>query len=405
MNKSCSIFFYEGWLGVAPTVINLAKILANIGYSVIIYAGKHSDLIHPSSLDENITVVYFDKPKFVDCIKHQLWKIKLSSLHNLVDFITFAIQILLWNFKQKNESLKREVSIGIDTNGSILAWIESFIFKSCLVYLSLELTIENQFRKFDKIRQLLERLSFRNSSCLLIQDEDRCDFLCTQLKYKHHQVFYLPNTVDYDASIADQKCINNYFREVFQLDEEKYPYLVTQAGMLCDSVFAKELATAFKNIRNGFALIYHERRKRDLEEPYIKLLKEINSKNLFLSLNPLPYEQIHQVFDATTIGLALYREIDENYAKIAKASGKLSAYLQHGKPVIMSNLESLVKLNDKYKFGKVIQDISCSAEIESALQDIINNYELYSKNAKYCFEQEFMFSTKVEPFLNFINAY
>ncbi|BDA75519.1 hypothetical protein CAL7716_096850 [Calothrix sp. PCC 7716] len=402
MNKSCSIFFHEGWLCIAPSIINLATILANIGYNVIIYTRKNPDYNLTCNLGENIKVIYLEKPNFIAFLISKLKIIKLGSLNNLVDLIAFGIQILIGNFKQKEYS-NRHISIGIDTSGSIIAWIESIILKSKLVYLSLELTIGHQFNKLDKLRLFLERLSFKNSCCVLIQDEDRFEYLCTQNKYKHHQVFYLPNTVNFSINAYDEP-ERNYFREKLKINQEDYKYLVIQAGMICDAVFSKELAIAFNNVNNGCALIYHDARKRDWDEPYIQSLINTNSTNLFLSLNPLPYEEVYKVFNATTIGVAFYKEIDENFSNIAKASGKLSAYLQYGKPVLINNLESLVNLNNQYKFGKNIHDISCSTEINEALEDILNNYDYYSKNARYCFEKEFMLDTKIEPFLKFINA-
>jgi hypothetical protein len=398
MNKSCSIFFYEGWLGIAPTVINLATTLAKIGYTVIIFARKQSDFIHPNNLDEKIIVVELQQPKIVLDLNNILFRLKLGSITYFISLIAFGIQAFLWNFKQDKEQLNRQISVGVDTNGSIIAWIESWILKSRLVYLSLELTVESRFGKIDKIRLFLEHFSFKKSSCVLIQDEDRFKHLCAQNKYQHPQVFYLPNTVISNITVSH----NNYFREIFKLSEEKYPYLVTHAGMLSDDVCAEEVVTAFNDISSKFALIYHTSKKSSLDEPYIKFLREINSRNLFLSLNPLPYEEIYQVFDASNIGLVFYKEVDENFTNIAKASGKLSAYLQHGKPVIMSNLESLVEFNNKYNFGRVIQDITSSKEFESILEDILANYDFYSQNAKKCFEKEFMFDGKIEPFLKFM---
>jgi hypothetical protein len=403
MNKSCSIFFYEGWLSAAPSVINLATIFANIGYKVILYTRINPDYALRSDLGKNVTVVYLEKPTFIAFISRKLKEIKLGgTTTDLLDLITFTIQILLWDLKHK-EYPNRHVSIGVDTNGSIVAGIESMLLRSKLVYLSLELTIGRQFKKFDKVRLFLERLAFKKSCCVLIQDEDRFKYLCSQNEYQHHQVFYLPNTVTFSKSI-NEEVNNNYFREVLQLNKEDYPHLITHAGMICDAVFSKELATVFNHVNSGCALIYHDARQRSLDEPYIQSLKNINSNNLFLSLNPLPYEEVYKVFNATTIGIALYKAIDENFANIAKASGKLSAYLQYGKPVIMSNLESLAELNNKYQFGKVIQNISCPQEINAALKDILSNYDFYSKNALICFEQEFMLDAKVEPFLKFINA-
>jgi hypothetical protein len=172
--------------------------------------------------------------------------------------------------------------------------------------------------------------------------------------------------------------------------------------MIADEVFSKELATAFNSIKKSFALIFHSSRKRNLNEPYIETLREINTSNLYLSLDPLPYEQIDRVFISATIGLAFYRAVDDNFSQIAKASGKLSGYLKYGKPVLISDLQSLVQLNEKYQFGIVIKDPSSSAEVEQALEKVISNYDFYSSNAISCYEQEFDFGNQSRPFLEFI---
>jgi glycosyltransferase involved in cell wall biosynthesis len=131
-------------------------------------------------------------------------------------------------------------------------------------------------------------------------------------------------------------------------------------------------------------------------------LREINSNNLFLSLEPLPYEQIDKIYASATIGLAFYKDWDNNLSQISKASGKLSQYLKHGKPVLVNNLESLSQVVEKYKIGVVIKDPLNTLEIEAAIETILNNYAFYSENTKTCFEEEFDFAKKVKPILAFM---
>ncbi len=80
----------------------------------------------------------------------------------------------------------------------------------------------------------------------------------------------------------------------------------------------------------------------------------------------------------------------DNYAKISKAYRKLSEYLMHGKPVLMSNFLSSSQLADKYQFGVAINDPSDPRKFNSAIGKILNSYDTYSHNAKF-FEAEFDF--------------
>jgi hypothetical protein len=174
--------------------------------------------------------------------------------------------------------------------------------------------------------------------------------------------------------------------------------------MIQDAVFSKELAQAFVSINKGYALIFHDREQRAIDDPYIKSLKEINSKNLFLSLKPLPYEKIERIYASATIGLAFYRNLDNNFSQISKASGKISHYLKYGVPLLVNNLESLSKLVEQYNVGIVIKDPLNSLEIESAIEKILKDYSYYSKNATICFEEEFNFSKKIQPILSFMKS-
>lgn len=72
---------------------------------------------------------------------------------------------------------------------------------------------------------------------------------------------------------------------------------------------------------------------------------------------------------------------------------------------MVSNLESLSKLVEKYKFGIIIQNSSNPLEIQLAVEMILGNYQFHSRSAKICFEEEFDFANKVKPILTFITDF
>ncbi len=47
MDKLCSIFFYEGYLSLAPTIINLSKVLDQHGYSVTLFTIYNNAITQP----------------------------------------------------------------------------------------------------------------------------------------------------------------------------------------------------------------------------------------------------------------------------------------------------------------------------------------------------------------------
>jgi hypothetical protein len=411
MKKECSIIFYEGWIDVAPTVLNLAKALYDKNYNVTIYC-RQSQFNTPNNkyfFDKFVSVVYFESLSqisnslFLLKILFKLLNVlKLGTLIPLIDVIFFWFQIRICKSKHTIGLIHNELIIGIDTNGAIVSILESILVQTKnLVYLSLELTRKENFRYFDKARYFLDKISYKNSKCLIIQDDDRFNNISKYSGYDQKNVFYIPNSDALGMNFVEDPNFN-YFRQIFDLDNNHYSCIVVHPGMICDEVFSKELAASFKSINTGYALVFHERCKRSLDDPYLKSLKEINSKNLFLSLDPVPYEQIYKIFISTNVGIAFYKDIDENFSQISKASGKLALYLKYGKPVLMNDLESFRNLNDKYKLGIIIKDVSNHIEIESAIEEIMKNYEYFSENALTCFKKEFDFTVNVSPFLDFL---
>lgn len=403
--RECLILFHEGYVSVAPTIINVAKSLAELGYAVTI-VGIENAFSNIDKIDDNIAIVYLK-----DILKIPFFAMPLGLLRKLrlgmdktASIISFISQLIIYMlFSTKTHSSRIDFCIGVDIYGSVSARLLALFLGKKYIYLSLELVHPDSFKLLDKIVYALERDAFRYSEFVLIQDKDRFETLCVYNKHKHPKVFYVPNTAD--SSVTKEVIPeDNYFRDKFGLSEEAFPYIILQAGIICKEVFAEELASAFDLIDSGYALIFHDRVKHEADDPYIAKLRQINSRNLFLSLEPVPFEELHRIFSSASIGVAFYKDIDNNFSQIAKASGKLSYYLKHGKPVLVSNLESLRELVEKYRIGLVINDPSNALELSSAIKTILDDYSYFSNNAAICFNTEFDYENHIKPVLNYIEG-
>jgi hypothetical protein len=113
---------------------------------------------------------------------------------------------------------------------------------------------------------------------------------------------------------------------------------------------------------------------------------------------------VDKIFSSCTISLAFYKGHNDDYSQISMASGKLAHSLKLGKPVLVNDLLSLRRLVEKYQFGVVIKDPCNSQEINSAIEEILENYETYCKNSRFCFDSEFDFSKQTKPILSFMNS-
>jgi len=408
MKKSCSIFFYEGYVGVAPTIINLSKIIEKFGYSVTIYSTQN-EYPSPGKIGTDVKVIDFRKEfTLIELLKESKSKIlaKFKGLVPVAKAGIFSFQSVIDFFLNQPKNSQENINIGVDIYGSVAALIKAYIFQEKFLFLSLELGEKpDSFRGFATILKYLTNSAYQKAAAVIVQDEERFESLCDNYQYRHPKVFYLPNSplgIDEQSPPIDP---TNYFREKFNLSEERFPYIALQAGMINGTVHAQTLAKTFLSIDNGCALVLHERQARSEKDAYIESLRQINSQNLFLSLEPLPYDQIDRIYTSSTIGLVFYNPPEsarDDFLKIAKASGKLPQYLKHGKPILVSNLPSLKQLVEQYQCGLVIKDPSDSDEMNSALGQILGNYDTYSSNAKACFDAEFDFGKKMEPILSFI---
>ncbi len=403
MQQLCYILLCEGNLSLAPTIINLSKILEEHGYLVTIFATHNNAIPQTNKIGCGVNILYLTS------ILNNLYQVNsIDILTNLIKIVQLSIHsfqyfaYILKNERRANNS-KQSINIVIDLHGLIIAFFWFYLFKQKFIFLSLELEPPKRYRYISKIFLEMAKLAYKKSDCVIIQDEDRFKTLCDYYQYQHPKVFYLPNSSLNDCLDTNN---GNFFRDKFNLSKEKFPYIVLQAGMLNELVCSKSLAHAFASIDSGFALIFHGVAPKVIkeEDPYIQSLRQVNSKNLFLSLTPLPYDQVDKIYASSTIGLAFYANMGDNFTKIAMASGKLAFYLKHGKPVLVSNFPSLSQLIEKYQFGIIINEPSDTQEIKAAVDKILIDYDTYSNNAKFCFEAEFDFGKKMKPILSFIES-
>lgn len=401
-NQTCYIFFYEGYIDIAPTINSLSRILDKQGFWINIFVTLDNDNTQ-EKLGEKINIIYFKRVlNTLNFLKY------LTPFKTLIKFLNTAIFSLqcfnkIYQNSHLRETSKNHINVGVDFNGSLAALLCYYFFKQKYFFLSLELSEPRKHLIYRFLSKIVS-LAYKKAECVIIQDQDRFEVLCEFYQYRHPKVFYLPNSPLHDSCSTDKNS-RNFFRDKFNLSQEKFPYIVLQAGMLNDISCARELTQSFASIDNGCALVLHTPTIVDEfteEMKYMKLLQQMNSKNLFLSLNPVPYEQVDNIYKSSTIGLTFYNKQENNFTKIATASGKLAFYLKHGKPVLVSNIKALSHLVNKYKCGLIIKDPSNPEEIESAIDKIIDSYDEYSKNARACFESEFSFEKKMEPILSFI---
>jgi hypothetical protein len=390
------IFFPNEWLGVAPTILNLVRLMTDKGYDVD---------VHVAGLDARFPAP--DLPhggRVIDASAVHEFPPKLSqSPGEQVLAFQAEYQFSFQSFAESGDADRSDFNIGVDSRGALAARFRHLVFGEPYVFLSLELPAARPDCALTRLAHHAELDAFRNAEAVVIQDEDRSGELARYFAHTPPKQILLPNSPPDMGEPVKALPHENFFRQKFGLSSDRYPYLVSQIGMASYDVFAKELAAATKGVPE-FAFIFHERSHRSEDEPEIMTFRSLNPDNLFLSLEPIAYERLAELYSAVDIGIVYYRPYHENNARIAFASGKLAFYLRQGVPVVMNDLPSLVRLNEKYGFGCVISRPGDPAELSAALKTIVGSYREYSRNARRCFMEEFEFSRRSQPLVEFLTG-
>jgi len=368
--RHAKIFFPDDWLGVAPAILNLARSLTNRGYATAIYAAELNPNYPTPDLPLEVRVV----------------QISNGYAHKA--------------FLAATDSPLSAFNVGVDCLGALAARRRHLSYGEPYIFWSLELppTVSDDLESLGAFSAELD--AYRHAAAVVIQDENRARALEEYFGHRHGTQFLVPNGPPDAPFPLRASTTDNYFRRRFGLNPTRHPYLVAQTGMIMREVFAEELAVATRGVPH-FTFIFHERRRRSPDDPELAAIAALNSTNLFLSLDPVPYHQLSDIYSSIDIGVAYYRPMDVNFTEMAYASGKLGFYLRHGVPVIVNNLPSFVDLIHKYDCGIVVADPSSSVELAHALDRIIASYDRYSGNARQCFLAKFDFNHSTRSLLKF----
>jgi glycosyltransferase involved in cell wall biosynthesis len=387
-SNKVAIFFFEGYISAAPTILNLCSFFYDNKIDVTLFTRKINDKYIKDNSKYSFSIEYIDSDypfvsRIILSIITRLFKKKNRKKYNSLVY-TFNSFLFFKNAKHKKfkTSIFNRI-IGVDTIG-LLAADRFNSNHNPLIYLSLEINyLFNNSNIYTKWVKNEERKIHSRCDYTIIQDKVRLQFLCIENNLDFHKIRFLllPNSPrpNFTFNCFD----NNYFKKKYSLKQSDF--IVLSAGMISDEVHSYEVVQSLLNLNDNIFLILHERKSLDLKtDIYLNSLLALNARNLLLSLEPVEYRNIDFIFASADIGLAIYNsKYGINYSNILYASGKISHYLKFGKPIIVNDLPGMLEFINETQCGIIVNDLS---DIHSAVLEIKNNYLWYSKNAykAYC---------------------
>lgn len=389
-----AIFFWEGYLGVAPSLINAVRALARNGYAVdVITRSQTRGFPEPPTFPTHVRILSC-KP-----VSHWAWRTvgqrppwPVAKVLHFADLVQFAAVGL-------KRALRHRYAwtVGVDMNGLLTATLVALLQRAPVLYWSLEIHFLDKVRNpAQRLVKRLERWCHRRARLTVVQDRFRAASLVAENGVDPQTVVLVPN------SPADAPPGRKYhhFHERFALPPSQR--VVLHIGWIDSALMSLELAQYAASWPTNWSLVFHERERRSPSESYLREVEEAGRGRVLLSLNPVPYDQLDEIVASGDVGIVLYREeLGPNFSEIVGASGKLAHYLRCGLPVVCADLPGFRELLTQYECGLWVSGLE---QVADALQQIFFNYEAFSANAIKCYLERYEFNRHFERVLGIMEA-
>lgn len=309
--------------------------------------------------NENIQVFIFKEPK-------TLWR------YTLLSFFRKTFMKVLFR--------KYDVIICLSEYSLLIGWICYLIFKTSYVYYNDELHYGTESkRKLGKIYghflKKLERIACRYTIFTVTQDRLRGQELVNLNHIPLDSIRYLPNS----------RCGNAEIKKSFYLHDKlgisRDIRIILWLGGVLPGSGALELARTAEYLPSNCCLVYHfSKRQTD----YIKRIRKYHGNGkVFVSIEPIAYEDVNKIVGSASIGLGLYSDEGKNVYLMGAASGKVNLFLQSGIPCIVNNYVGFRWVEDNGA-GLCIKNIS---EVFDAAQRIFLDYKKYQERSVATFNR------------------
>jgi len=263
-------------------------------------------------------------------------------------------------------------------------------------YYSLELYFKDNYFNLEYPEEVMnkERSEINTIKGLIIQSRER-EMLFREEYALSDQVPTLFLPVTYLQPSSAEKSF--MFRGKYNINDGKK--IALHLGGIQEYHSCIELALAFSSI-NDWVLIFHGYYFGDYINKLRTALKRNKIKNVIISEDAFELiEDMDTILMSSDIGICWYNNVSPNLATSGKSSGKISAYLRFGLPVIVNKYNCTIEAIEQTGCGVCVDDFS---EIKDAVLKIEKNYDRYSSNCRKEYDMVYWFENYKAPILEFI---
>ena len=328
--------------------------------------------------NHRITLITSESNKFIllsfDHENLQIIKVKQRSKR----FESPTTLKLLW--KTLSFVLTRRVDylMGGDAIGNIIASKISRLLVKKHIFFMLEYPqiITEKVQCLTRL-QRLENKSLEKSDIIITHDKWHKQFLLTHFNL-NNKILLLPNS-SFTPEIYME---SNFLQKRLGVQGQK---IVLHSGGFGKWFKCKELADSTYNWDKNVKLVFHVSHRVEDDKYFEEVYESDYRGKVLFSLNPVSTYELDSLVASSDVGIALYSEKELGYRAtyMGLAAGKIGNYLKCGVPIIATKLLSLSYI-ETYQCGILVEK---EKDIASAINKILSNRDMYSKNAHRCYRE------------------
>lgn len=362
--KKAAVFLSHYSIGKSSPIICLLEILADC-YRVDVYAYKVSHLQADVMRKINNLIVY-------DHTKHDMFDLE---------------RIRTDHYDQH---------IACDANGFALC--KTLFPESRPVYYSLELYFRNNYYNLHYPERVmeLEHKEINKINGLIIQSDEREALFRNEYQLADATpAFHLPIT--YMQPSCREK--SNHLRLKYQIPQQQK--IALHLGGIQDHHCLLELAAVFHHVKD-WVLILHGSAYGDYKAKLESFLQHYGISNVYISDEFLEnIDDLDLLLNSADVGIAWYKDVSPNFTTAGKSSGKISAYLRFGLPVIANKYRSTIEALENSGCGVCVDTFE---QIPNALSNVLASYRYYSGNAFNEYDATYYAENYRDSLLSFIES-
>jgi len=313
------------------------------------------------------------------------WKFRVFNLYCSWPLIFFTVLVEKFLYYKKYDLI-----IGVDRQGLIDASVLNKITKTPFVYISFEISFEDETSARYK---LLEKNASKKVGAWIIQDKVRAGHLQRENTLNPSIKFLLPL-----ASAGVGMAKTERLRDHLGIPNEKK--VAIAVGAISKWTMTSQILKSVTDWPEEWVLVVHDRfgQTRELLTGELADFADLLNRRIFISESATDLvDDMGGIFAGVSAGLAFYKPeyarfdyghfYGKNLEYLGLASGKISTCLRYGVPVIINEVGFYAEQARQFRFGCVVERPD---QIKDCL-DEISNVE-YRNNATDYFVKKLDFN-------------